>query len=54
MDKDDENLVAKFFYINTGLSQKNVEAFMDELKAGLVGEEAIPADVELEEDFEEE
>lgn len=54
MDKDDENLVAKFFYINTGLSQKNVEAFMDELKAGLVGEEPIPADIELEEDFEEE
>ena len=54
MDKDDEEVISKFFYINTGLSQKDVEEFMEELKAGLVGDEAEPADEELEEEFEEE
>ncbi len=56
MDKDDEEVISKFFYINTGLSQKDVEEFMDELKSGLVGDEAEPAEEELDEEpeFEEE
>ena len=56
MDKDDEEVISKFFYINTGLSQKDVEEFMDELKSGLVVDEAEPADEEPEDDpeFEEE
>lgn len=56
MDKDDEEVISKFFYINTGLSQKDVEEFMEEVKSGLVGDEAEPAEEELDEEpeFEEE
>ena len=49
-DKVDEELISRFFYINTGLSQKDVEECMRDIKAGLVGDESEPA----EEDFEEE
>ena len=39
----DEGLISRFFFINTGLSQEDVKEFMDEVKSGLVGDEAEPA-----------
>ena len=50
-DKDDEDLISKFFYINTGLSQSDVEEFMEELKSILSGDESESGDEIMEDDF---
>jgi hypothetical protein len=47
--------ISKFFFINTGLSKKEIDECMNEIKSGLSGDEAEPAyeDFENEEEFEE-